>query len=183
VFISIIVLGTIKKLIIRDSVKHGCHVPQPLFLLTSNLIELDIDHFYLMQIISIVSKQTQSRILSTFNQLHRVTVRQFDERLTDYFFAYFSQIKIFSLIFSTYKMLVYRNKLPFLDDLLTSMPNLLSLKLEHVKKPQDYHAYIEMQKNIKETFSEYYSKKIYWFKWYDDHTQKHKKYATFLFST
>jgi hypothetical protein len=176
-------VGTIKKLTIRDSVKHGCHVPQPLFLLTSNLIELDIDHFYLMQIISIVSQQTQSRILSTFARLRRVVVRQFDERLTEHFFSYFSHIKIFALIFTTYKMQVYRNKLPFLDDLLTSIPNLISLKLEHIKKPQDYHAYIEMQENVEETFSEYYSKTIYFCKWYDDHTQKHNKYATFLFST
>jgi len=176
-------VGTIKKLTIRDSVKHGCHVPQPLFLLTSNLIELDIDHFYLMQIISIVSQQTQSRILSTFARLRRVIVRQFDERLTEHFFSYFSHIKIFALIFTTYKMQVYRNKLPFLDDLLTSIPNLISLKLEHIKKPQDYHAYIEMQENVEEKFSEYYSKNIYFCKWYDDHTQKHNKYATFLFST
>ncbi|CAF2446531.1 unnamed protein product [Rotaria sp. Silwood2] len=176
-------LGTVKKLIIRDSVKHGCHVPQPLFLLTSNLIELEIDHFYLMQIISIVSKQTQSRMLSTFAQLRCVTVRQFDERITDYFFSYFSHIKIFALIFTTYKMQVYRNKLPFLDDLLNSMPNLISLKLEHIKKPQEYHAYVEMQKNVEEKFSEYYSKNIYWCKWYDDHTQRDHKYATFLFST
>ncbi len=170
-------------MIIRDSVKHGCHVPQPLFLLTSNLIELDIDHFYLMQIISIVSKQTQSRILSIFNRLQRVTVRQFDERLTNYFFSYFSHIKIFALIFTTYKMQVYRTKFPFLDDLLNSMPNLLTLKLEHIKKPQDYYAYLEMKKNMKDKLSEYYSKDIYWCKWYDDHTQKHNKYATFLFST
>ncbi|CAF0835848.1 unnamed protein product [Rotaria sordida] len=176
-------LSTIKKLIIRDSVKHGCHVPQPLFLLTSNLIELEIDHFYLMQIISIVSNQTQSRILSTFARLRHVTVRQFDERITDYFFSYFSHIKIFALIFTTYKMQVYRNKLPFLDDLLNSMPNLISLKLEHIKKPQDYHAYVEMQQNVEEKFSEYYSKNIYWCKWYDDHTQKDHKYGTFLFST
>ncbi|CAF3028882.1 unnamed protein product [Rotaria sp. Silwood2] len=175
--------STVKKLIIRDSVKHGCHVPQPLFLLTSNLIELEIDHFYLMQIISIVSKQTQSRMLSTFAQLRCVTVRQFDERITDYFFSYFSHIKIFALIFTTYKMQVYRNKLPFLDDLLNSMPNLISLKLEHIKKPQEYHAYVEMQKNVEEKFSEYYSKNIYWCKWYDDHTQRDHKYATFLFST
>jgi hypothetical protein len=176
-------LGTIKKLIIRDSVKHGCHVPQPLILLTSNLVELDIDHFYLMQIISIVSKQTQSRILSTFTQLHRVTVRQFDERLTNYFFSYFSHIKIFALIFTTYKMLVYRTKLPFLDDLLNSMPNLISLKFEHLKKPQDYYDYIDLQKNVEEKLLEYYLKDTYWCKWYDDHTQKHNKYATFLFST
>ncbi len=176
-------LGTIKKLTIRDSVKHGCHVPQPLFLLTSNLIELDIDHFYLMQIISIVSQQTQSRILSIFNRLNRVTVRQFDERLTDYFFSYFSHIKIFSLIFTTYKMQVYRTKLPFLDDLLHSIPNLISLKFEHIKRPHEYYAYIEMQKNVEDKISEYYSKNIYWCKWYNDHTQKHHDYVTFLFST
>jgi len=176
-------IDTIKKLIIRDSVKHGCHVPQPLFLLTSNLIELDIDHFYLMQIISIVSQQTQLRILEIFNRLHRVTVRQFDERVTDYFFSYFSHIKIFALVFTTYKMQVYRTKLPFLDDLLHSIPNLISLKLEHVKKPQEYYASIEMQKNVEDKFSEYYPKNSYWCKWYDDHTQKHHKYGTFFFST
>jgi len=136
-----------------------------------------------MQIISIVSQQTQSRILSIFNRLNRVTVRQFDERLTDYFFSYFSHMKIFALIFTTYKMQVYRNKLPFLDDLLHSIPNLISLKLEHIKKPQHYYAYVEMQKNVEDKFSEYYSKNSYWYKWYDDHTQKHNKYATFLFST
>ena len=178
-----VLVGNIKQLIIRDNVKHGCHVPQPLFLLTSNLIELEIDHFYVMQIISIVSKQTQSRILSTFAQLRRLTVRQFDERITNYFFSYFSHIKIFALLFTTYKMQVYRDKLPFLDDLLNSMPNLISLKLEHIKKPQDYHGYIEMQKNVEKQFSDYYSKNTYWCKWYNDDTQKHHKYATFLFST
>jgi hypothetical protein len=80
-------------------------------------------------------------------------------------------------------MQVYRTKFPFLDDLLNSMPNLLTLKLEHIKKPQDYYAYLEMKKNMKDKLSEYYSKDIYWCKWYDDHTQKHNKYATFLFST
>jgi hypothetical protein len=164
-------------------VKHGCHVPQPLFLLTPNLVELDIDHFYLMQIISIVSQQTQSRILSAFHRLHRVTVRQFDERLTDHFFSYFSHTNIFALIFIPYKMQVYRTKFLFLDDLLHSIPNLISLKLEHIKKPQDYYAYIELQKNVEEKFAEYYAKDTYWWKWYDDHTQKHQKYATFLFST
>lgn len=177
------VLGKVTKLTILDSVKYGCHVPQPLFLLTPNLTELEIDHFYLMQIISIVSKQTQSLMMATLARLRRVTVRQFDERITDYFFAYFSHVKIFSLIFTTLKMQVYRNKLPFLDHLLSSMPKLISLKLEHIKKPQDYHAYIEMQNNIQEKFSEYYAKDTYWCKWYDDHTQKHHKYATFVFST
>ncbi|CAF3492191.1 unnamed protein product [Rotaria socialis] len=176
-------LSTIKKLIIRDSVKHGCHVPQPLFLLTSNLIELEIDHFYLMQIVSMVSKQTQSCMLTAFSRLHRVTVRQFDERITDYFFSYFSHIKIFALIFATYKMQVYRTKLPFLDDLLKSMSHLISLKLEHIRKPQYYQDYIEMQKNVEEKFSEYYSKSTYWCKWYDDQTQLHNRYATFFFST
>lgn len=137
-----------------------------------------------MQIISIVSKETQSRILTTFARLRRVTVRQFDERITDYFFSYFSHIKVFALIFTTYKMQVYRTKLPFLDDLLHSMPNLISLKLEHVKKPNEYHACIEMQKNVEEQLSKYYSKSTYWCKWYDDHTQQnHHRYATFLFST
>ncbi|UJR37504.1 hypothetical protein I4U23_030206 [Adineta vaga] len=176
-------LNSIKKLIIRDSVKHGCHVPQPLFLLTLNLRELDIDHFYLMQILSILSQQIQSRILSAFAQLHRVTVRQFDERLPEHFFSYFSQIKIFALIFTTYKMQVYRTKLPFLDDLLRSMPKLISLKLEHIKKPHEYYAGIELQENVQETIAKYYTKGTYWCKWYDDQRQKHHKYATFLFST
>jgi hypothetical protein len=135
-----------------------------------------------MQIISIVSQQTQSRIFSAFDRLQRVTVRQFDERLTDNFFSYFSQIKIFALIFIPYKMQIYRTKLTFLDDLLHSIPNLICLKFEHIKKPQDYYAYIEMQKNVDEKFSEYYSKNSYYSKWYDDHTQKHHKYATFFFS-
>lgn len=176
-------VDTVRKLIIRDSVKHGCHVPEPLFLLTSNLIELDIDHFYLMQIISIVSQQTRAGILAIFNRLHRVTVRQYDERLTDYFFSYFSHVKIFALIFTTYKMQVYRTKLPFLDDLLHSMPNLISLKLEHIKRPHEYYAYIEMQKNVQEKLSEFYKENTYWCKWYDDHTQKQQTYSTFLFST
>ncbi|CAF0845125.1 unnamed protein product [Adineta steineri] len=175
--------NSIKKLVIRDSVKHGCHIPQPLFLLTSNLVELDIDHFYLMQIISIVSQQTQSRILSAFARLRRVTVRQFNERLTEHFFSYFSHIKIFALIFATYQMQVYRTNLPFLNDLLNSIPNLISLKLEHIKRPHEYHAFIEMKENIEGIFSTYYSKNSYWCKWYDDQTQKHNKYATFLFST
>ena len=175
-------LNTIRKLKIHGSVKHGCHVPQPLFLLTSNLRELDIDHFYLMQMISIVSQQTQSRIFAVFNRLERVTVRQFDERINDNFFSYFSQIKIIALIFIPYKMQVYRTKLTFLDELLHSIPNLISLKFEHIKKPHDYYAYIEMQQNIDEKFLEYFPKNSYYSKWYDDHTQKHSKYATFLFS-
>ncbi|CAF1119714.1 unnamed protein product [Adineta ricciae] len=176
-------LNSVKKLIIRDSVKHGCHVPQPLFLLTLNLRELDIDHFYLMQILSMVSQQTHHRILATFAQLQRVTVRQFDERLLESFFSYFCQIKIFALIFTTYKMQIYRTKLPFLDDLLRSMPKLVSLKLEHVKKPHEYYAGIELQENVQDTIAKYYPKGTYWCKWYDDHRQKYHRCATFLFST
>lgn len=175
-------LDTIKKLIIRDSVKYGCHVPQPLFLLTSNLVELDIDHFYLMQIISIVSQQTQTRILSTFTRLERLTVRQFDERLTDLFFSYFSSIKILHLIFTPYKMQVYRTQLFFLDDLLRSTSKLISLKFEHIRKPQEYYAYMEMQKNIDEKFIEFYPKTRFFSKWFNDQTQKNHQYVTFVFS-
>ncbi len=78
-------------------------------------------------------------------------------------------------------MEVYRTRLLFLDDLLYSIPNLISLKFEHMKKPQPYYAYIEMQKNVEEKFLEFYSRNSYCCKWYDDHTQKHK-YATFVFS-
>lgn len=175
-------LETIKKVIIRDSVKYGCHVPQPLFLLTSNLIELDIDHFYLMQIISIVSQQTQSRIFSAFRRLERLIVRQFDERLTHSFFPYFSSIKIIHLIFIPYKMQVYRTQFAFLDDLLHFMSKLISFKFEHIRKPQDYYAYMEMQKNVKEKLLQFYPKHRFFAKWYDDHTQNHRKYATFVFS-
>ena len=178
-----IVLGRIKKLIIRDSVKHGCHVPQPLVLLTPRLIELDIDHFYLMQILSIVSEQTQLNCLSIFAQLRQLTVRQFDERLTKSFFSSFPQIKILILIFTPYKMQIYRSKLPFLDQLLSSMPKLISLKLAHVKKPQEYQAYLELQALTKQRFMEYYSHTIFWCKWYDDYTQRYHQYATFLCST
>ena len=157
-------------------------MPQPLFLLTLNLRELDIDHFYLMQILSMVSQQTHHRILATFAQLQRVTVRQFDERLLESFFSYFCQIKIFALIFTTYKMQIYRTKLPFLDDLLRSMPKLVSLKLEHVKKPHEYYAGIELQENVQDTIAKYYPKGTYWCKWYDDRRQKYHRCATFLFS-
>ena len=173
----------IKTLKIRNSVKHGCHIPQPFFLLTTNLIELDIEHFYLMQILSISSQQIQTKISNVFNRLQSLTVRQFDERLTEYFFSYFSHIKILSLIFLPYKMQIYRTKLSFLDNLLHSIPNLISFKFEHIKKPHDYHAVIEMKKNIEDTLSEYYLKDNYSCKWYDDHTQKDEKYATLFFST
>ena len=112
-----------------------------------NLRELDLDHFYLMQILSITSQHIRIRIHSIFEHLHRLTVRQFDERLTDYFFSYFSQIKILSLIFTTYKMQVYRTKLNFLDKIFASIPNLLSLKLEHLKRPHEYYAYAELNKS------------------------------------
>ena len=164
--------------------KHGCHVPQPLFLLTSNLVELDIDHFYLMQILSIVSQQTQSRIFSTFDRLERLTVRQFDERLTSHFFPYFSQIKILALIFIPYKMEVYRTQLIFLDELLHSLPKLISLKFEHIRKPHHYPAYVELQENVNEQFAQFFAKNSYYSKWYDDQTPKHQhKYTTFIFST
>lgn len=135
-----------------------------------------------MQIISIVSQQTRSRIVTILNRLQRLTVRQYDERLTDYFFSYFSNLKIIALIFLTYKMQVYRTKLPFLDDLLHSIPNLISLKFEHIKRPHEYYAYKEMQQNVQEKFSEYYKSNDYYCQWYHDHTQKHHNYATFLFS-
>ena len=172
----------IRKLIIRDSVKHGCHVPQPLVLLTPQLVELDIDHFYLMQILSIVSEQTQSNCLKIFAQLRRLTVRQFDERLTKSFFASFPQIKLLTLVFTPYKMQIYRAKLPFLDELLLSIPNLISLKFAHVKKPQDYLAYLDLQSATKQRMTEYYTPKAFWCRWYDDHTQRYHQYATFLCS-
>ena len=135
-----------------------------------------------MQILSIVSQQTQSRILSVFRRLERLTVRQFDERLTDSFFSYFSSIKTVHLMFIPYKMLVYRTHLIFLDDLLHSMSKLISLKFEHIRKPQDYYAYKEMQKNIEEKFAEFHPKTRFFSKWYNDQTQKSHKYATFVFS-
>lgn len=176
-------LGQIKKLIIRDSVKHGCHVPQPLVLLTPHLIDLDIDHFYLMQVLSIVSEQTQLNCSTIFAQLQKLTVRQFDERLTKSFFSFFPQIKILVLIFTPYKMQIYRAKLPFLDQLLLSMPKLISLKFAHVKKPHDYQAYLELQAVTKQRLTEYFSATKFWCRWYDDHTQRYHQYATFLCST
>jgi hypothetical protein len=181
--VPLVYLATIRKLHIRDSVKHGCHVPQPLFLLTPNLVELDMDHFYLMQITSMASQQTQSRIQAAFASLRRLTVRQFDERVSEYFFSYFSQVRILALIFATYKMQVYRYQLPFLGHLLQSMPNLISLKLEHLKKPQEYLAFIEMKAHVRDKLSDYCSKKPFWLKWYADRTQKSHQYTTLLFST
>ena len=176
-------LGKIKELIIRDSVKHGCHVPQPLLLLTPNLMVLDIDHFYLMQILSTVGQQTQSSLFTSFSRLRRLTVRQFDERLPKYFFCYFPHVHILALVFTPYKMQIYRSELPFLGDLLQSMPNLKSLKLEHLKKPHDHHDYIDLQRTTETKLSEFFAQTVYWCKWYDDYTQKSNKYATFLCST
>lgn len=147
-----------------------------------NLRELDLDHFYLMQILSITSQHIRTRIHSIFEHLHRLTVRQFDERLTDYFFSYFSQIKILSLIFTTYKMQVYRTKLTFLDKIFASIPNLISLKLEHLKRPHEYYAYAELQSNVHEQILKFHSKNSFWLKWYDEHTQKHHRHVTLLFS-
>ena len=169
-------------MIIRDSVKHGCHVPQPLVLLTPRLVELDIDHFYLMQILSMVSEQTQSNCLKIFAQLRQLTVRQFDERVIKYFFSSFPKIKILNLIFTPFKMQIYRTKLPFLDELLFSMPNLISLRFAHVKKPQDYQAYLDLQSATKQRMSIYYSHTAFWCRWYHDHTQRYHQYATFLCS-
>lgn len=135
-----------------------------------------------MQIISMGSQQTQSRICAVFRRLERLIVRQFDERLTHSFFPYFSSIKILHLIFIPYKMQVYRTQFIFLDDLLHSMSKLFTFKFEHIRKPQDYYAYVEMQKNVKAKLFQFYSKQQFFFKWYDDQTQNHRKYATCLFS-
>lgn len=168
---------------IRDSVKHGCHVPRPLLLLTPNLIELDIDHFYLMQVLSTVGQQTQSSLFTSFGRLRRLTVRQFDERVSKSFFSYFPHVHILALVFTPYKMQIYRSNLPFLDSLLQSMSNLISLKFEHLKKPHDYHDYIDLQRTTEAKLTEYYAQDAFWCKWYDDYTQKSNKYATFLCST
>jgi hypothetical protein len=177
-----LVSESIKQLLIRDSVRHGCHVPQPLLLLTSKLVELDIEHFYLMQIVSNVGQHTKSHLVTRLAQIRRLTVRQFDERVSNSFFPYFPQLEILILNFITYKMQIYRTKLPFLDHLLHSIPTLISLKFEHVKKPNEYQAFLDLQYTTDEQLSNYFADQIYWSKWYDDRTQKSNRYATFLCS-
>jgi len=174
----------IKSLVIKGAVKGATFTLDPLILLTPNIVELDIDHSFVMQ--TIRNPHRGSNLLfKRYSNIVRLTIREFNEFESTnlFYFDYFKNVNILHLSFERIKYTVYRTQIQFLEQLLLAQPKLYSLRMSNIKKPNDYWSVTELKENVKQLIKQYHPQNCTtWFE--DDHKpdKDRRHYATLLFS-